>query len=490
LYDFVDSQCRFQCDASYGVLDIGTMGFLLEAFVPGGVNGPITNYTAEQRWKEGTPVNPADGTVSLLAPWFGDTGTSMRNSPATQGTFFEWDNTNITEARAVYLQGSWQINPQFALTAGLRWARDEKEAKERIFTVLEDPFTLPFAFGFVEGLPEAIAPNCPAGNLLCAYNVLTGALDGTTLTPTGDAPVRFNSVPITFSSFLPLADNFEEWTWRANLDWTPDDNTLVYFSATTGYRSGGYNLGFRSLNNPVYGTEKILSYELGYKGQLLQNTLQLNAAAYLYDYQDIQVIGTVLGPFGEGTAVLNAPSAETIGVEVDLFWLATERLTLGGNVSYTDATFNESFGFVDTTNPQAPPSIFTNLEERAYEAKGNRLPRIPKWKSTGYASYSMPLQNMGSLTLNTSLSWTDSFFFTPDNNSLDETPDFMRWDARATWTSPSAHWTVSGFLNNITNELGVRNQGRWGELQNFRRHVTTTDPRVYGLEVRYSLRGN
>jgi len=35
----------------------------------------------------------------------------------------------------------------------------------------------------------------------------------------------------------------------------------------------------------------------------------------------------------------------------------------------------------------------------------------------------------------------------------------------------------------------VRNQGRWGELHNFRRVVTTTDPRAYGLELRFAFDG-
>jgi outer membrane receptor protein involved in Fe transport len=490
LYDPIDTQCRYQCDGNYGFLDIGTMGALMAAFVPGGVATPINNYTAEELYRSGTPVSPVDGTVSLLAPWFGDTGDSVRSGPPTPGTFFQWENTNNTEAKAVYLQGEWQMSDKFALTLGARWARDEKEAGERIFTVLEDAGFLIFPFAFDPTLAGLVAPNCPAGNLLCAYNVLNGSLDGATLEPTGNAPVRFNSVPVTFASFLPLEDAFEEWTWRANIDWTPNDNTLVYFSATTGYRSGGYNLGFRSINSPIYDTEKILSYELGYKGQLFDNTLQVNASAYIYDYEDIQVIGTVLGPFGEGVAVLNAPSAETIGVEVDVFWLATERLTIGGNVSYTDATFDESFGFVDTTNPNAPPSIFTDLTERAYEAKGNKLPRIPEWKTTWYANYSVPLQRAGTIDFNTSLSWTDSFFFTPDNNDLDKTPDFSRWDARVSWTSADSRWIVAVFGNNLTNELGVRNQGRWGEQMNFRRVVTTTDPRAYGLEVRFSFSGN
>ncbi len=38
----------------------------------------------------------------------------------------------------------------------------------------------------------------------------------------------------------------DDITWRANLDWTPTDNDLIYLSATKGSRAGGFNLVFFS----------------------------------------------------------------------------------------------------------------------------------------------------------------------------------------------------------------------------------------------------
>ncbi len=49
---------------------------------------------------------------------------------------------------------------------------------------------------------------------------------------------------------------------------------------------------------------------------------------------------------------------------------------------------------------------------------------------------------------------------------------------------------MSAFVNNITDTLGVRDIEREGEDLNYQRTITTTDPRVFGLGVRYHFLGN
>jgi len=44
---------------------------------------------------------------------------------------------------------------------------------------------------------------------------------------------------------------------------------------------------------------------------------------------------------------------------------------------------------------------------------------------------------------------------------------------------------VSGFVNNILDEIGVRQISRLGENGNYLRAATVTDPRTAGLELAY-----
>ena len=78
---------------------------------------------------------------------------------------------------------------------------------------------------------------------------------------------------------------FEESNYRVNIDYSPTDNAFV-LSVTTGHRAGGFNLGYFSAA-PSYDSEEVTSYELGHKGSYLDNTLQINASAYQYVYENI-----------------------------------------------------------------------------------------------------------------------------------------------------------------------------------------------------------
>ena len=87
----------------------------------------------------------------------------------------------------------------------------------------------------------------------------------------------------------------------------------------------------------------MISYEIGYKAQLLDNTLQLNSSIYFYDYDTIHTFGTEVSLTGGTTSsVLEAPGAEIKGFEIECMWLATERITLGGNYSYTKSEYTET----------------------------------------------------------------------------------------------------------------------------------------------------
>lgn len=392
----------------------------------------------------------------LEGPWTGDTREhTLGNAPSgpiSPGTTFIWNTMNRTEASAFYAQGEWQVNELFAVTAGVRWAKDEKYAEENLYLYREEALT---------------------SENLFLYNQLTGAL-GPDGTPTGLAPVRFRGLPFSQSIFRSIVNEFDEVTWRLNLDYTPDDNSLVYLSATTGYRAGGFNLGYFSAQ-PTYDPEKVLAYELGYKGQLMDGTLQLNGSLYYYDYEDVHLQYTTNSFIGPSTSVRNHPGAINQGLELEVLWLVTDNITIGGNYSYTDAKYNGELsdpeainldptspgflqpipGSVDTNNPEAPESIYTAYE-RTNLTDGKKLQRIPEQKWAGWAQYRMELSS-GTLDFLTSLSWTDEIFFDISNSPLDVADDWYRWDARVTWTASDEKMEASVFINNITNEIGIRN---------------------------------
>jgi len=498
--------------------------------------------TAERLAKSGafdniqSPIAPssvsgpgAEGGFTVIAPWFGgdtrENPTALRCSDCglstqiTPGTFFAWDNTTETDAFATYGQAEWRFAPRFSTTLGLRYSRDEKDGIERLIgqqentdltaLALFDAFgvfgpvngLLPGTAAFVNENPQA-AGACGLGsatpNVLCLFNAVNGAIDPTSPidnpgdqgSNAGDEPVRLNGVPIAFNIFREVDTTDEAFTWTAKLNFEPNDDTLVYLSASRGWKSGGFNLGFFSTNTPVFDEEEVTAFELGYKGRFFDSTLQLNTSIYGYLYDDIQTSITQTGGLGTGTNIVNAPEARTFGGEGDVQWLATERISLGGNWSYTNAEFTEDFAVVDITDPRTPSTVFTDGERTLMTGDGNSLPKIPEWKFTLFGQYTLPLGRHGTIDFFTTGSWTDEWFVeAPFERDFDRAPSYWRWDARANWTSANQRWEVGAFINNITDSIGVR-QIETSEIEeNFRRDITPTDPRVYGAQFKYHFVG-
>ncbi|MYF12292.1 MAG: hypothetical protein F4229_15160 [Gammaproteobacteria bacterium] len=516
-----DGWSRYTEPADYGIVGptaylAGDPTLVVPAWLLNGGDTSTNHRTAKNLGRAGVIPNLA-GLVPIPSfshpsidevyfadnPWMGDTfATAGRvdHGPVSDGTTFIWDTENRTKAWAVYLQGEWQMNELFALTLGIRYAEDDKEAEENLYLYQESATALGTCVNNVTagGLPAALCGdlNGDGAVSLAEYNQgITGGIDASGNIANFDK-VRFRGVPYARSIYRSMTNDFDEITWRVNIDYTPTDDDLIYFSVTTGYRAGGFNLGYFSFH-PTYDPEDLIAYELGYKGQMFDGTVQLNASAYLYEYDDVHLQFDTFSFTGVSTTVSNAPSARTIGAEMEGLWLVTDNLTVGMNYSFTDAEYNEELldpvsgtrGVVDGNNAMTPASIFT-VAERNLLIDGEPLPRVPRHKATGWAEYVQSLGNRGRLTYLTSIAWTDEFPAAgrpTTANPLSIAPSFLRWDARVSWTNASEQWNIAGFVNNITDELGVRNQFTYGESQGYRRVIEPTNPRWWGIEVQYKF---
>ncbi len=474
--DFYDANGRGRYANDFDYSNTGS-AFSFIPFFP-----KVDMFTAKRGVREGNIAPPQDdGLAFAFGQWAADKGDSIPAGPDTIGTNLEYQTRSERTAYAAYTQGVYDFNENWALTAGIRWARDELDGEENLFSYDENIFTGLGTTTFLNGDGSVLVPS------LLDFNVANGAMaaDGTI---TDQDNVRLAGIPISFSLWRELNRVDEKVTWRVNLDWTPTDNSLFYLSATTGYRSGGFNLVFFSAN-AQFDPEELIAYEFGYKGQLFEGTMQLNTALYFYDYENVHTFGQ--GPSATGdisTSVFAVPGAEIIGFDADVMWLATERLTLGGTFSVTDSQYTSNFGIVDANNPDLPNSIFT-MTDSPVNIKGKQMLRVPKYKANGWAQYSIPMGSSGSVEFLTTYSWIDKVYFSPFQAEEDAAPAYSRWDARASWYSADRTWTVALFVNNILDEIGVRQIDRSDEQENFRRSGATTNPRLFGLEVYFSIGG-
>ena len=143
-----------------------------------------------------------------------------------------------------------------------------------------------------------------------------------------------------------------DYIGRVNLTWSFSDDALAYFTWSEGYRPGGIN------RNPFagdYTSDFLTNWELGWKSEFAGNRMQFNGAVFLEDWEDFQV--SFQGANGI-TQVGNGPSAEIIGTEMQLLWLATDNLRLELSAAYYDSELKDDYADFDAngnvTGIQAP----------------------------------------------------------------------------------------------------------------------------------------
>jgi iron complex outermembrane receptor protein len=258
------------------------------------------------------------------------------------------------------------------------------------------------------------------------------------------------------------SDSWDAWTPRFGIDYRHNENLLYYFSATRGFKSGGYN----SLQptNPPYDPEFIWSYEAGVKSQFAGDRVRLNVAVFHYDYEDLQV-STFLNNL---TFITNAAEATVNGVEVELQALPVPELQLGLAVSYLDAEYDEFItAFGSTPCTPVPPATTCVRPLRPFDASGNRMVNAPEWKANATAQYTFALGDRGSLVLAGQLSYQDDIFFTQINEPEVGQKAITLIDARASWFSPSGQLELAAYGKNLSDEEYFHNGVRF---------TSTSDP--------------
>lgn len=217
---------------------------------------------------------------------------------------------------------------------------------------------------------------------------------------------------------------------RVGLDFKPNDDVLIYASASRGFKSGGFNGRYTAPRATplVFEPEKLWAYELGLKSELLDRKMRLNTALFYSDYSNVQVL------FFEGATPFNRNAAKAViqGVEVELTARVTHGLTLTGSAAYTDAEYER-------------------LEPGSAIAIDNRLVNTPEWTMNAGVRYSIPVGE-GSIDLSGDWLYRD----TTANDAIN-TPELIQpsYDLLAAsigYVARNERWSLTLAGTNLTDE--------------------------------------
>jgi len=249
--------------------------------------------------------------------------------------------------------------------------------------------------------------------------------------------------------FVPMSsaggeEDWDEFSPKIGLDYRINDDVLTYFSYSEGFRSGGFN-GRNSdpSNIGPFDPEFVDNYELGMKGEFLDNRLRLNVAAFYTDYSDKQE--EVIEPDGFGgsnTVVRNASTVEIVGLETELTFAITEHFLLNANFGYLDAQYDE---YLADLSGDGIITDNSNLELR----------RVPEWTGGINGTYTMPLGS-GDLIAFVGYRYTDEYFVEVANDPRGLLDERGVWDATLSYEfeiSEGNSMKITAFGRDLTDEV-------------------------------------
>lgn len=195
--------------------------------------------------------------------------------------------------------------------------------------------------------------------------------------------------PVSIPDFRRTDQNI---TWLASAQYDLAEGVMAYFTASTGYKDGGFNQATKSISaSNEFDPENSFNYELGIKSSLFDNRVIFNADIYRMVLKDFQE-ATLDPRTGTGFVVGNAGSRQVQGVEVELQARPLPPLSITAALAYTDAKYT------DYPNGQCPlyPGAFGPVPNPLLpgncDFSGLTPAFNPKWRWSLTAQYERPLE--------------------------------------------------------------------------------------------------
>jgi iron complex outermembrane receptor protein len=336
-----------------------------------------------------------------------------------------------TSSKAAFGHVEWKFTDKARLTLGLRYTDEERDWTGCTYDTGDGTLSgfLNFAFG----------ASLPPGNCGTVDDVPGSPLNFLTLASTGGDINR---------AFHPYTDsiNTKKWMWKVGMDYSFNDDLLSYLTVSTGFKSGGFNGANSNAQTQLipYREEELTSYELGVKATLLDGSMQLNAAAFFYDYKDKQEQDIAVTFVGNIGGLTNVPKSEVKGAELELRWLPIEGLSVDLGAAWLDTEVKE-WRAVDPNSvwlPDGSGLLFV-------DASGIPLAMSPELQLNGTVSYQWKVSSDMFLGLASDVSYKDG---TSARLSEQAVQEYTVANVRAFLGTDSGKWRVTLWSNNVTDE--------------------------------------
>ncbi len=317
---------------------------------------------------------------------------------------FIQDDPMVMRNKAAFGNVSFDVTEQFNLTGGIRVTHEDKD------------YT--FHRLALDGVTPFIVLSDPANPL----NGKVGNYNGTVVDYRASASYRFSPAAMAYAQFA------------------------------TGFKGGGISpRPYYPQQVRGFGPEKLKSYEVGLKTDLLDRRLRINAAAFYMDYAGYQATPQICvdedgnrlpDPYAEPLCgqYLNVADAKVKGFELELTARPLDGLTIDGSMSYLNFKFGK-------------PYIATGEVE-----EGASRPGIGDFKWSAGIQYEAILASGATLTPRVDAFYTPGYCGNFACTPISSNDSYTLLNGRLTYRTADRDWSVALEVTNITNKLYYLNK--------------------------------
>lgn len=271
--------------------------------------------------------------------------------------------------------------------------------------------------------------------------------------------------PVT--SYDNIERTFNKFTYRASLDHRFSRELLAYASYNRGFKSGGFNTA--QPGTVAFEPETLDAYEVGIKSDLFDGSVRFNAAAFYYDYQNLQIQKLNAGAI----TVINGAKARNYGLDADIVWAVSSAFRITGGLGWIDPKFNAF--------PDCPISVPAGgADSTIGSCKGNLIPLAAKFTGSLAADYTFQL-DAGNLNMAGNVYYNSGFY--PESDNVIKQPGYALLGASIEYKALSGV-SIGAFVKNLTDrkvinfETTIPNGTHTGYFQ---------APRTYGVTAGFKF---
>lgn len=366
------------------------------------------------------------------------------------GVYFQADRLKIEQSVSYFF-----LTPNFSAPASLAPLRPylplgqkvNAQVDERVYSGFGSlVFNVDENLKFIGGLRGSIVTKDFDWGLV--FGTASANYGGINPLPSNIVPIA-NALGLGTSSTVSLDRNDSALmpSATAQYQFTPD--VMAYASYSRGFKAGGFSVAELSAIAANYGfnPEHVNAYEIGFKSELANRTVMLNASLFRNDFSNLQV--SIQGTSATGALinfVRNAAASRAQGAELEGQWVLSPNFKLAASGMYLESEFR--------SYPNAAPTYAQQLAGLTrQDLSGRPTLYAPRWSGTLTGTLTFPVASDYELIMEATGIFSSKYYTYSTLDPFGIQPGYGRLDARISLESADGVWAADIIGKNLTDTL-------------------------------------